>query len=69
MNVVESICDTVVPTVSSDQDMSATSVSENDNAVSNDSDDQYSPSASGKEDISFSMFFNKSCIFTSYCIG
>ena len=55
MNAVESICDTVVPTVSSDENISRAKVSEHDDAFSSDFDDQHSSSVSSEESISFFM--------------
>ncbi|CAF4485339.1 unnamed protein product, partial [Rotaria magnacalcarata] len=54
-NVVESLCDTVVPTVSSDDDSSARSVSEDDGIESDSSVSQNSSSNSHDRDISFSV--------------
>ena len=55
MNIVELICDTVVPTVSSDDDTSMTSASGNDEGLSNVSDDQIPPCVISEKHISFSM--------------
>ena len=54
-NVVESLCDTVVPTVSSDEDSSTRSVSEDDGIESNSCDSQNSSSDSRSRHISFSV--------------
>ncbi len=55
MNVIESSDDTVVPTLVSDEDVSETSVGEDDDSINNDSNSQLSPSASH---ISFSIYNN-----------
>ncbi|CAF2158073.1 unnamed protein product [Rotaria magnacalcarata] len=53
MSTIESIGDTVVPTVSSDDDTSVTSVSEDDNINNSDCNSQRSSSSSQKPPISF----------------
>ncbi|CAF4454106.1 unnamed protein product, partial [Rotaria magnacalcarata] len=55
MSTIESIGDTVVPTVSSDDDTSVTSVSEDDNINNSDCNSQLSSSSSQEPPISFSM--------------
>ncbi|CAF1571574.1 unnamed protein product, partial [Adineta steineri] len=55
LNVLESLRDTVVPTVSSDEDSSTRSVSEDDDIESDSCDSQNSPYDSHSRHISFSM--------------
>ena len=56
MNVVEPLCDTLVPNISSDEDLSVTSAGEDDEIASNSSNSQKSSSSSHTQQISFSMY-------------
>jgi hypothetical protein len=58
INVVESLADTVVPTVSSDDDLSGTSIGEDDDSINNDCNSQISSSTSLGSHISFSICNN-----------
>ncbi|CAF3453712.1 unnamed protein product [Rotaria sp. Silwood2] len=58
MNIVESLCDTVVPNSSSDEDNSPINITENDSNISEDSQSQFSSSLSQNRHISLSFSDN-----------
>ncbi|CAF1517174.1 unnamed protein product, partial [Rotaria sordida] len=58
MNIIESLCDTVVPNLSSDEDKSPIDITENDSDISEDSQSQISSSVSQNLHISLSFSDN-----------